>query len=476
MQNRNPSGSKSSPRIAQEASRYSRDRYVGRSSQGARRDRGEAREPAESPRAASRRSDRIDPDLRDARSYARSSMSYSVSSGNMAAVSHRGKGGLLLALAAILLVAGIAVFLIFNSPVFQVTVNGNSVTVTLGTTLQKLVTDGHASPEPGDLIAVDGTLIAEGEGHAFEADVNGERTHDPNAFVTRDASIVIEDGEDAVEPFTDKTMVLPYERSSMQAAPDTYYLAPVHLLSSGVDGEQAVRTGNVSGKSLSVITKQPVNEGYSVGNPDVGDRKVVALTFDDGPWPESTQAILKILAQNDARATFFVIGEQIEYNKGVLKRLHAAGNQIASHTYDHASGAGSGVDLTIMPTQQQIDEVVKGFEAIDEELGVEVSHVLRAPGGNYHGSLVETLAPYVSAEIGWNVDTLDWSRPGVQAIVDRILSARPGDIILCHDGGGDRSQTVEALRIALPELRARGYEFVTIDELLSYGVVPYAEP
>lgn len=402
-------------------------------------------------------------------------MSYSVSSGNMAAMSHRGKGALLVALASILLIVGIVVFFVFNPPVFQVTVNGSLVTVTLGTTLQRLVDDGHAAPKPGDLLAVDGTLVAEGEGHAFEADVNGVRAYDPHAFVTRDANIVFEDGEDAVEPFTDKTMVLPYEQSLLQATPETYYVAPVHLLSSGVDGEQAVRTGNVSGRSLSVITKQPVSEGYSVGSPDVEGRKVVALTFDDGPWPESTQAILKILVHNDARATFFVIGEQIEYNKGVLMRLHAAGNQIASHTYDHASGAGNGLDLTIMSKQQQIDEVTKGFGAIDEELGIEVSRVLRAPGGNYHGTLVETLAPYVTAEIGWNVDTLDWSKPGVQTIVERILSAQPGDIILCHDGGGDRSQTVEALRIALPELRARGYEFVTIDELLSYGIVPYVE-
>ncbi len=72
--------------------------------------------------------------------------------------------------------------------------------------------------------------------------------------------------------------------------------------------------------------------------------------------------------------------------------------------------------------------------------------------------------------IGWYVDTLDGSRPGVDAIVQRILSVQPGQIVLMHDGGGERNQTVEALRIALPQLREQGYRFVTVDELLEYGV------
>ena len=100
---------------------------------------------------------------------------------------------------------------------------------------------------------------------------------------------------------------------------------------------------------------------------------------------------------------------------------------------------------------------------------------MRAPGGNYHatssGNIITNLADHVTAEIGWNVDTEDWRRPGAQAIADRIMSAQPGDVVLMHDGGGDRSQTVEALKIALPQLKAQGYRFVTIDELMSsYGM------
>ena len=95
--------------------------------------------------------------------------------------------------------------------------------------------------------------------------------------------------------------------------------------------------------------------------------------------------------------------------------------------------------------------------------------MMRAPGGNFHDEIINTLWPYLDAEIGWDVDTEDWARPGADAIAARILSVEPGQVILMHDGGGDRSQTVEALRQALPELTARGFKCVTISELLSYN-------
>ena len=98
-----------------------------------------------------------------------------------------------------------------------------------------------------------------------------------------------------------------------------------------------------------------------------------------------------------------------------------------------------------------------------------MTHVLRAPGGNYYGPLVDNLKDLVDAEVGWDVDTEDWSRPGAGAIESALLSAKPGDVVLMHDGGGDRSQTVEALRSALPKLAVQGYKFVTVDELMAYG-------
>ena len=127
------------------------------------------------------------------------------------------------------------------------------------------------------------------------------------------------------------------------------------------------------------------------------------------------------------------------------------------------------MNLTFMTSAEQIEQVTKGYEAIEAVTGNDASRVIRAPGGNYSGSIIWTLAKYVSAEIGWNVDTEDWRTPGADVIAERIMSAESGEIVLMHDGGGDRSQTVEALRTALPYLKEQGYTFITIDELLAYN-------
>ena len=94
--------------------------------------------------------------------------------------------------------------------------------------------------------------------------------------------------------------------------------------------------------------------------------------------------------------------------------------------------------------------------------------MFRTPGGNYDEDVMKNIAPLISAEIGWDIDTEDWQRPGADAIASQIESAWPGAIILMHDGGGDREQTVAALKQALPKLKEQGYSFVTMDELLKY--------
>lgn len=402
--------------------------------------------------------------------YASGAASYSLSTGNAAAFQKHGSKRFIVIIALVLIAIAVAVWLVFFPPMYDVSVNGKTVSVPANATLQKIVDDGHAAPVAGDLLAVDGSIAKAGEGNLLSATINGEATSDPQARVSKDDVIVIENGDDVAEEYEETTTRLPYEASTMTATPDSYYRGSVHLYSTGVDGVQAVRTGKVSGKVVTSVVEQPVNSGFTAYSPDTKGEKVIALTFDDGPWPESSRKILDILNDNDAHATFFVIGNQCKDNATVLKQIADAGNQIATHSYDHADGSGQGVNMTLMSTDEQIAEVTKGFKAIEDVLGYQVSRVMRAPGGNYYGPMVETLASHVTAEFGWDVDTLDWSRPGVDTIVQRILSVQPGQIVLMHDGGGDRSQTVEALRIALPQLKEQGYRFVTVDELLEYGV------
>lgn len=367
------------------------------------------------------------------------------------------------------IIAVIAIVVIFFPPFYSVKVNGQDRTVQTGTTIQTLIDNDFASPKPGNLLAVDGEVLKEGGGYLFSATVNGSQTNDPKAAVPRGAVIEISDGADKDEPYTEKVETIAHATSKTTATQDSYYFGSIHLYSDGEDGEQSVRKGETSGKTATVVTKKAIDSGFSAFTVDTGGDKVIALTFDDGPWPSSTREILNILKENNAHATFFMIGNQVSEHADDVKALLAAGNQLATHTYDHADGSGQGVNLTYMSKDEQIAEVTKGYKAIEDVIGTSVSHVLRAPGGNYYGELVETLHPYVDVEVGWDVDTEDWRRPGSDKIAERIKSAKPGQVILCHDGGGDRSQTVAAVREAVPAMIAQGYKFVTVDELLAYN-------
>ena len=282
--------------------------------------------------------------------------------------------------------------------------------------------------------------------------------------VKKGDAIDIQNGADVTEDYDSSTEEIPYER----VEDNNYWNGSLHVYIDGQNGVRTTKTGKVSGKTVTEDTTPAVNEEYKIYTANTGDDKVIALTFDDGPWKDTTAEILDVLKENDAHATFFTIGKQIADHSDVVKRAHDEGHEICTHTWDHAAGSGQGVNLTYMTADEQIQEVQKGFQAIKDVIGEDPVRIMRAPGGNFKGDIVWTLQPYIDAEIGWNVDTEDWRRPGADTIASRIMKAKPGSVILMHDGGGDRSQTVEALKKALPQLKQEGYRFVTISELLQY--------
>lgn len=363
----------------------------------------------------------------------------------------------------VLVAFGVGTYFVVQSLPASITLNGSSINVGGGKTLNDALHASGIKPKPGDLVAVDGSVIEEGKGEPFHATINGEATDDINAKLTSGDVVELGDGSPIEEPSETVEAVIPF-------AHEEEGRGPIHLIEGeGADGMKRTKTGSISGAVVEEVTQEPVNALRRNVSPDVGDDKVVALTFDDGPWPESTAAVLDVLAENGAKATFFTVGNRID-GEGVdlVKRAAAEGHQICTHSYDHAAGDGKSVNLGYMKTEDQVAEVQKGYEAIEAATGTEASHVFRAPGGNYGEDVMRNVGPLVSAEIGWNIDSQDWRKPGVGAIVDQIKSAWPGAIVLMHDGGGDRSQTVEALKEALPYLKSQGYRFVTMDELLSY--------
>lgn len=372
---------------------------------------------------------------------------------------------LIIAAVLVLALVGVGAWFVLNPPFMNITVNGSTIQVAGDATIDQLIEDGTVSPKPGNLLAIDGNLLQEGAGARFTAVVNGEGWTDGAARLPRDAAISVTDGADQTEDYTEE---------EIDAPPTIEFegVGAIHAYEgTGAAGKALRRTGALSGVTLDETIVEPTGEVVKKYNADTGGEKLVALTFDDGPWPESTEAILDILQENGAKATFFTIGQQISGgNIATIKRAYDAGHQISSHSFDHASaGDGRGVDMGRQTPQEQVDEVLKGYEAIEAATGGTASHAFRTPGGNFSAETAQLLQPYITAEIGWNIDTEDWRRPGAQAIADRIKQAKPGSIILMHDGGGDRSQTVEALRQALPYLKEQGYQFVTIDELLAYN-------
>lgn len=354
-------------------------------------------------------------------------------------------------------------FLYVQSLPISITLNGNEFEVDGDKTIADVLRKSGIRPLAGDLVAVDGSVLEPGQGEPLHATVNGEATTDTAVKLAAGDVVEIGNGNPIEEPSDSVEEAIPYEVVEEGTG-------AIHLIEGdGTDGVKATKTGKISGIVADQVTKEPSNIVCRKVEPDVGGDKVIALTFDDGPWEEYTEQILDILKENGAKATFFTVGNRIA-GAGVdhVKRAVAEGHQVCTHSYDHADGSGQGVNLGFMTPEEQIAEIEKGYAAIEEATGTKASTVIRTPGGNFGTEVIRNLKPYITAEIGWNIDTTDWKRPGADSIAEQMKSAWPGAILLMHDGGGNRSQTVEALRQALPYLKEKGYRFITIDEMMQY--------
>lgn len=208
----------------------------------------------------------------------------------------------------------------------------------------------------------------------------------------------------------------------------------------------------------------------AAGAPFVGGittrRREIALTFDDGPWYQTPQ-FLALLERERVPATFFEVGEYIaQYSEGgaIERRMLADGDMIGDHTWSHLDVAGGGALAA-----SQIDETVA---AIRKATGGFTPCLFRAPYGSVSPALIAEARSLGFTTIQWDIDPRDWSRPGVGDIQGNVLAnAHPGAIVIMHDGGGDRSETLAALPDIIATLRARGYTFVTVTQLLGQHLI-----
>jgi peptidoglycan/xylan/chitin deacetylase (PgdA/CDA1 family) len=184
-------------------------------------------------------------------------------------------------------------------------------------------------------------------------------------------------------------------------------------------------------------------------------RNGVALTIDDGPHPTWTPRVLDLLAAHGVRATFSVIGEQALAYPRLVRRVVAAGHGICNHSMTHPLPFGARSTAAIRR------EIAGAQAAISDAAGA-APELFRAPGGGWTAGVLDIADGLGLSPVGWSVDPRDWSLPGTASIQRTLLTAGAGDIVLCHDGGGNRAQTVAALDAVLPKLSAEGLRFVVL--------------
>ncbi|GAA0958006.1 polysaccharide deacetylase family protein [Kribbella koreensis] len=234
------------------------------------------------------------------------------------------------------------------------------------------------------------------------------------------------------------------------AGPSSSPASADHLVASGPAGPPPLKISTVAKTAKPVHRagrKSQRTGSTAVASADdwtlTNDGKVVYLTFDDGPQVTYTPQVLRVLARHHAKATFFVLGREAAAHPELVELARSQGHHIGNHSWDHPM-------LTHLPLKRIREEIFSGVK----------SKCFRPPYRDTNATVAAVAAANHQRQILWDVDTNDWEKPGAAAIEHEILrGARPGAIILMHDGGGTRTQTVAALDRALTKLTARGYTF-----------------
>lgn len=261
---------------------------------------------------------------------------------------------------------------------------------------------------------------------------------------------------------------VPAEAAATSAPPlESAQLLPTYA---NWQGEGRVVVPGVYGTrrvSFDPDTKQPVEVALALATPILspgpaawaaGGPPRVALTFDDGPDARYTAALLDIFAQHNARATFFVLGALVSGNRDIVKRMEQERHEIGIHTWWHA-------DLTKLSNEAIANDLRRCQNALDAVIDRPVRWV-RPPYGSVNSRVRSVINQSGYQVAMWSVDPSDWRSPGSSVVASRVLgSVRDGSVVLLHDGGGNRAGTVAAMRRVVPELKARGYELVTLSEL-----------
>jgi len=357
-------------------------------------------------------------------------------------------------IAAALVVAGVLALWAASAFAFaptRVTVDGVPRTLPMGTTVAEVAASGVTTATFGDLVSVGGSVATTGGGLPPAVALDG-RAAARDARVPDGAVLVSSRGVDVTESVVTTLAATDIPVVEEGDGPT------VTLTSLGAPGLAIATIGEVSGELVEGAPLVEASPMVLVRSGPPSGSKLVALTFDDGPWPGQTEAVLEILARERVRATFFMLGLRVQRAPDLARRVVAEGHVVGNHTQSHTL-------LARAPLARIRYEMATGETVIKRYTGVEPTW-FRAPGGSVSPAVKAQAKALGERMAGWGIDPGDWKRPPARFIVQRVVAAaRPGAIILLHDGGGDRKQTIDALPAIIGQLKAQGYTFVTLDEM-----------
>lgn len=333
----------------------------------------------------------------------------------------------------------------------RITVDGESKSVHSGTTVGELDDAGVLAGAAGNLIGIDGSVVRAGGGEPAAILRNGRPARASQRLYPGD-TIVSSSGTDRRESIITTEVAVPFKTRIEGSGPLT------ELRELGSPGIRRVTRGEISGIEItSTVLRDPADMVISRVRPVTG--KLVALTFDDGPWPGQTDRILRILKRNDVKATFFMVGKQVKRHPALARRIAREGHDLGTHTYGH-------VFLTKVPPKEARRQIIAGKKAVESVTGHKTSWI-RPPYGAINSRSWTQIRKLKMTVVLWDVDSRDWSKPGAKKIEQSVVrDTRPGSVVLFHDGGGSRYQTIAALPRIIKRLKAKGYTFVTVDELV----------
>ncbi|MFJ9408023.1 polysaccharide deacetylase family protein [Streptomyces sp. NPDC101393] len=228
----------------------------------------------------------------------------------------------------------------------------------------------------------------------------------------------------------------PPGHAAQAGGPDAYRLRPMA-------GETSMSGPGASPRHADVAFELPTHT------------REIALTFDDGPDPRYTPEVLRVLRRHRVQATFFVVGECAVEFPDLLHTIAGEGHVVANHSWTHPQ-------LTKLAPGRVRSELGRTSSLVEDTLGAAPT-LARAPYGDWDQDSLRICNKLGMSPVGWSVDSQDWTCPGAERIASTIMDeTAPGAIVLSHDGGGARTQTVEALEWYLPRLLDRGYTPVRI--------------